>query len=377
MRPYGLLVEGLAEIAGYLLAASSLAGAGVDPEGRRAHPRHDAALGARRRGRAGSSRSERSLPPWPSRPTWPGAWALLALELAGASTRCRTGSCPCSSPTRRRPCASGLLVFTIALLDELRHGRHTGGAAAPSVRATEDADHARQGRLSAVPCDRLGLSLHRLDTRAVRHSGLRGLDSVSRWASSASSRCWRKVSAPAGPVLATSIWQSLNSWDLTALPMFIWMGEILYRTKLSEDMFEGLAPWLSRLPGRLLHVNVLGCAIFAAVSGSSAATCATIGRISHARADEARLRRAHGDRHAGRLRHAGPADPAVDHHDRLCGGDRPVDRAPVHRRRRPGHAAGRRCSWATSSSGRCSTAPRCRRPIRRPASPIAWWPRGA
>jgi tripartite ATP-independent transporter DctM subunit len=89
-----------------------------------------------------------------------------------------------------------------------------------------------------------------------------------------------KVSAPAGPVLATSVWQSLNSWDLTALPMFIWMGEILYRTKLSEDMFEGLAPWLSRLPGRLLHVNVLGCAIFAAVSGSSAATCATIGRIS-------------------------------------------------------------------------------------------------
>lgn len=88
------------------------------------------------------------------------------------------------------------------------------------------------------------------------------------------------VSAPAGLVLATSTWQSLNSWDLTALPMFVWMGEILYRTRLSEDMFEGLAPWMSRLPGRLLHVNVLGCAIFAAVSGSSAATCATIGRIS-------------------------------------------------------------------------------------------------
>jgi tripartite ATP-independent transporter DctM subunit len=62
--------------------------------------------------------------------------------------------------------------------------------------------------------------------------------------------------------------------------MFIWMGEILYRTKLSDDMFEGLAPWLQRLPGRLLHVNVVGCAIFAAVSGSSAATCATIGRIA-------------------------------------------------------------------------------------------------
>jgi tripartite ATP-independent transporter DctM subunit len=73
---------------------------------------------------------------------------------------------------------------------------------------------------------------------------------------------------------------SADSWDLTALPMFIWMGEILYRTKLSDDMFEGLAPWLQKLPGRLLHVNVVGCAIFAAVSGSSAATCATIGRIA-------------------------------------------------------------------------------------------------
>ena len=86
--------------------------------------------------------------------------------------------------------------------------------------------------------------------------------------------------APPGGVLASAIWSASNSWDLTALPMFIWMGEILYRTKLSEDMFEGLAPWLSRLPGRLLHVNVIGCTIFAAVSGSSAATCATIGRIS-------------------------------------------------------------------------------------------------
>ncbi|KAB2875496.1 MAG: TRAP transporter large permease subunit, partial [Pseudorhodoplanes sp.] len=89
-----------------------------------------------------------------------------------------------------------------------------------------------------------------------------------------------KIATPPGQVLATALWQASNSWDLTALPMFIWMGEILYRTKLSEDMFEGLAPWLQRLPGRLLHVNVVGCAIFAAVSGSSAATCATIGRIS-------------------------------------------------------------------------------------------------
>jgi C4-dicarboxylate transporter, DctM subunit len=89
-----------------------------------------------------------------------------------------------------------------------------------------------------------------------------------------------KVATPPGQVLATSMWAASNSWDLTALPMFIWMGEILYRTRLSEDMFEGLAPWLQKLPGRLLHVNVVACAIFAAVSGSSAATCATIGRIS-------------------------------------------------------------------------------------------------
>jgi len=88
------------------------------------------------------------------------------------------------------------------------------------------------------------------------------------------------ASTPPGQVLATAMWTASNSWDLTALPMFIWMGEILYRTKLSDDMFEGLAPWLQKLPGRLLHVNVVGCAIFAAVSGSSAATCATIGRIA-------------------------------------------------------------------------------------------------
>lgn len=86
--------------------------------------------------------------------------------------------------------------------------------------------------------------------------------------------------APAGKVMATSMWQMLASWELVALPLFIWMGEILYRTKLAADMFEALAPWLSRLPGRLLHLNVVGCGIFAAVSGSSAATTATIGRMN-------------------------------------------------------------------------------------------------
>jgi tripartite ATP-independent transporter DctM subunit len=80
--------------------------------------------------------------------------------------------------------------------------------------------------------------------------------------------------------MATTIWGSSNSWALAALPMFIWIGEILFRSRLSEDMFAGLAPWLNRLPGRLLHVNILGCGIFAAVSGSSAATAATIGKMS-------------------------------------------------------------------------------------------------
>ncbi|MEO0360340.1 MAG: TRAP transporter large permease subunit, partial [Pseudomonadota bacterium] len=70
------------------------------------------------------------------------------------------------------------------------------------------------------------------------------------------------------------------SWTLTALPLFIWMGEILYRTRLSEDMFKGLSPWMAGLPGGLLHTNVAGCTIFAAVSGSSAATLTTVGKMS-------------------------------------------------------------------------------------------------
>jgi C4-dicarboxylate transporter, DctM subunit len=85
---------------------------------------------------------------------------------------------------------------------------------------------------------------------------------------------------PAGDAMATTIWGSSSSWTLTALPLFIWMGEILFRTRISQDMFRGLAPWIQALPGRLLHTNVVGCTIFAAVSGSSAATCATIGKMT-------------------------------------------------------------------------------------------------
>ena len=85
---------------------------------------------------------------------------------------------------------------------------------------------------------------------------------------------------PAGDAMAVTVWGSSSSWTLTALPLFVWMGEILFRTRLSEDMFKGLAPWVQGLPGRLLHTNVIGCTIFAAVSGSSAATCATIGKMT-------------------------------------------------------------------------------------------------
>ncbi len=83
-----------------------------------------------------------------------------------------------------------------------------------------------------------------------------------------------------GKNLFSAFWDSNNSWELAALPMFIWMGEILFRTKLSEEMFEGLAPWLNRVPGRLMHTTILGCGIFGSVSGSSAATCATIAKVA-------------------------------------------------------------------------------------------------
>ncbi len=86
--------------------------------------------------------------------------------------------------------------------------------------------------------------------------------------------------APAGKLMATTVWGSSSSWALTALPLFIWMGEILFRSRISEDMFKGLAPWMAPLPGRLMHCNVVGCGIFAAISGSSAATAATIGKIT-------------------------------------------------------------------------------------------------
>ncbi len=86
--------------------------------------------------------------------------------------------------------------------------------------------------------------------------------------------------APLAQILGTSFWGASASWSLASLPLFIWMGEVLFRTRLSDDLFTGISPWVERLPGRLLHTNVVGCGIFAAVSGSSAATAATVGKIT-------------------------------------------------------------------------------------------------
>src|ERR1700687_4401751 len=88
------------------------------------------------------------------------------------------------------------------------------------------------------------------------------------------------TAVPVGALLATTVWAASASWTLAALPLFIWMGEILFRTKLSEEMFRGLAPWLNWLPGRLMHVNILASGIFGSVSGSSADTCATIAKVA-------------------------------------------------------------------------------------------------
>lgn len=86
--------------------------------------------------------------------------------------------------------------------------------------------------------------------------------------------------APVGSILATNIWTSSSEWSLAALPLFIWMGEILFRSRVSKDLFVGLAPWMRNLPGGLSHIGILSSAIFAAVSGSSAATCATVAKVA-------------------------------------------------------------------------------------------------
>jgi len=91
---------------------------------------------------------------------------------------------------------------------------------------------------------------------------------------------------PAGNNMASSVWATVEKWEYVALPLFILMGEILYRSGISEKLFKSLVPWLYRLPGGLLLMNIVSCTLFAAVSGSSAATTATVGRITLAEFDK-------------------------------------------------------------------------------------------
>ena len=136
---------------------------------------------------------------------------------------------------------------------------------------------------------------------------------------------------PPGAVLATTVWGNSASWTLAALPLFIWMGEILFRTRLSEEMFRGLAPWLNRIPGRLMHVNVLACGIFGSVSGSSAATTRDRRQDRAAGIEEARLRRDGQPRLARRRRHARHPHSAVDHDGDLRGAGQRLDHPGVPR----------------------------------------------
>ena len=145
---------------------------------------------------------------------------------------------------------------------------------------------------------------------------------------------------PAGDAMITTIWTSSSSWTLTALPLFIWMGEILFRTRLSEDMFKGLAPWMARLPGGLLHTNVVGCTIFAAVSGSSAATLMTVGKMVDPGAAEPGVSRVHDHRNPRGLGDPGSDDSAFADPHRVRGHHQRIDHEALHRRYSSGPDAG-------------------------------------
>ena len=84
----------------------------------------------------------------------------------------------------------------------------------------------------------------------------------------------------AGAILSRILFRAGNSWELSAIPLFILMGELIFRSNISDRLFRGLEPWTKKIPGGILHTNVFGCALFAAVSGSSAATTATVGKIT-------------------------------------------------------------------------------------------------
>src|SRR5215207_9071689 len=156
---------------------------------------------------------------------------------------------------------------------------------AVSRRATNCRSRRAPRRSSNAPC-RAGSDMELLSIAAILLGFLALLLGAGVWIGVAlMATGWAGMqfaggAIPAGSVLATTVWGNSASWSLAALPLFIWMGEILFRTRLSEEMFRGFAPWLNWLPGRLMHVNVLACGVFGSVSGSSAATCATVAKIA-------------------------------------------------------------------------------------------------
>ena len=176
--------------------------------------------------------------------------------------------------------SGGLVILLIAFVDELVHVLRGNE---PRYEKPKPQDR-RRGR-RARRAERRLMSTHRHLDRCcvvllVDAACRRRVDRRRAARDRLGRHAVRAGGIPAGSVLATTIWGNSASWELAALPLFIWMGEILFRTKLSEEMFRGLAPWLNWLPGRLMHVNVLACGIFGSVSGSSAATCATVAKIA-------------------------------------------------------------------------------------------------
>ena len=176
--------------------------------------------------------------------------------------------------------AAGLVILAIAFLDELVHV--AARRRAPLREAAPG--HRRRGGRARHP--ERGLRMGLVEIAGLLLLLLVALLAGGVWIAIALMACgfvgmqFAGGGIPAGSVLATTIWGNAASWTLAALPLFIWMGEILFRTRLSEEMFRGLAPWLNWIPGRLLHVNVLACGLFGSVSGSSAATCATVAKIA-------------------------------------------------------------------------------------------------
>ena len=176
----------------------------------------------------------------------------------------------------------GLLILFIAIVDELVHVALRQQAALREGAAQDGRGDHRARRLErrvGQPWISVGISIL-ISVVLVVLLGSGVWIAISLLACGWIGMQFAAGGIPAGTVLATKIWGNAASWELAALPLFIWMGEILFRTRLSEEMFRGLSPWLGRIPGRLLHVNVLGCGIFGSVSGSSAATCATIAKIA-------------------------------------------------------------------------------------------------